>query len=75
MLCLFSVAMLIGIIVWNLWTFGTVIGGGTIGAPPPSAPAAFNLSSLNTIRTMFADRALEEMKYETGIYSVADPSQ
>ncbi|TSC64791.1 MAG: hypothetical protein G01um101491_175 [Parcubacteria group bacterium Gr01-1014_91] len=69
------VAVLICIIVWNLWTFGTVAGGGTIGAPPASTPSTFSLSSLKTIRTIFMDRASEEMKYEAGIYSFADPSQ
>ena len=70
-----SAIILIGIVVWNLWTFGTVAGGGTIGAQATSTPPSFSLSSLNAIRTIFAERAAEEMKYKTGTHSFADPSR
>lgn len=66
---------LAGIIVWNVWAFDTVAAGGTIGSPAPEAPAVLNNSSLDTIRTIFENRAAEEAKYRTGTYRYADPSQ
>lgn len=70
-----SAIALAGIVVWNVWAFDTVSGGGTIGAPVAKAPGAFNASSLEGIRAIFANRAEEEAKYVTGVYRYADPSQ
>jgi len=71
----FSAIALAGIMVWNVWAFDTVANGGVIGTVATSTPPVFNQSSLDTIHTIFADRAVEEAKYETGTYSFADPSQ
>lgn len=64
---------LVIIIVWNLWTFGT-IAGGVGGSQATSTPSAFGRSSLDTIQSVFANRAAEQDKYETGVYSFVDPS-
>ncbi|OGG92637.1 hypothetical protein A2609_02155 [Candidatus Kaiserbacteria bacterium RIFOXYD1_FULL_47_14] len=74
-LLVFSVIVLAGIIVWNVWAFDTVANGGVIGAAATSTTPIFDQSSLDTIHTIFANRAAEEAKYETGAYSFADPSQ
>jgi len=71
----FSVIVLAGIIVWNIWAFDTVAKGGVIGTTATSTPAVFSQSSLNTINAIFANRAAEKAKYETGTYRFADPSQ
>ncbi len=69
-----STIALAGIIVWNVWAFDTVAGGGTIGASVIQAPAAFSRTSLDAIHAIFVNRAAEEAKYETGVYSFTDPS-
>jgi len=74
MLTLAAIA-LIGIIVWNVWAFDTVASGGTIGVPPAATTVTFSPASLDAIRALFANRAAEEAKYETGAYKFADPSQ
>ena len=71
----FSVIVLAGIIVWNVWAFDTVAKGGVIGTTATSTPTVFSQSSLNTINTIFTNRATEKTKYETGTYRFADPSQ
>ena len=71
----FSAIALVSIIIWNVWAFDTVASGGVIGAVATSTPAAFNQASVDTIRTIFAKRAEEKLKYETGTYRFADPSQ
>jgi len=73
-LIFFSIAFL-GIVVWNVWAFDTVAGGGVIGTPAPSATATFDRTSLEAIRTIFESRADEEAKYVTGVYRYADPSR
>lgn len=70
-----SVVVLVGIIVWNAWAFDTIASGGTIGRVATTTPAVFSRSSLDTIHTIFANRAAEEAKYVTGVYRYADPSQ
>jgi hypothetical protein len=70
-----STIVLISIIVWNAWAFDTVAGGGFIGTSTAKAPEVFNQASLNTIRSIFEYRATEEARYESGVYSFADPSQ
>lgn len=70
-----SAIALVSIIVWNAWAFDTVSGGGAIGSAPTKAPEVFSPASLNTIRTVFENRAAEEAKYESGIHTFTDPSQ
>ncbi len=73
-LIIISAIALTGIIVWNIWVFGTVAQGGTVGAVATSSPPIFSHESLDAIDTIFANRATERMKYETGTYHFADPS-
>lgn len=72
---IFAAILLAGIVVWNAWAFDTIARGGVIGVSSAKAPAAVTSDSLNTIRTIFSNRAVEEAKYRTGVYSYADPSQ
>lgn len=72
-LSLSSVA-LVGIVVWSIWTFDMVTKGGVIGSSTTSSPPIFNESSLSVVQKVFADRAGEAEKYETGGYSYTDPS-
>ncbi len=67
--------VLAGVIVWNVWVFDTVARGGIIGSGESSPPPAFNSSFLETIHPIVEKRAAESLKYETGIYRYADPSQ
>ena len=70
-----STIMLACIVVWNAWAFGTVAQGGVIGSVATSSPPVFSGPVLDEIHTIFANRAAEEVKYETGTYRFADPSQ
>lgn len=70
-----SLITLAGIVVWNAWAFDTVANGGIIGTSATSTPALFNQDSLRTINAVFTGRAEEKVKYETGTYRFADPSQ
>ncbi|MFH1178399.1 MAG: hypothetical protein V1711_01600 [bacterium] len=70
-----SAITLASIIIWNVWAFQTVARGGVIGTTATSSPSVFNHSSLDTIEIIFANRAAEKAKYETGTYRFADPSQ
>lgn len=75
-LIILSTILLAGIIVWNVWAFDTVASGGSIGGDSSAGgSSAYDLSSLDSIRTLFEDRATEAAKYETGVYRYADPSQ
>lgn len=70
-----SSLVLIGIVAWSLWTFDTVTKGGIIGSSTTSSPPIFNNSSLSEAHKVFAGRADEAKKYETGEYKYIDPSQ
>jgi len=70
-----SAIVLAGIAVWNAWMFDTVASGGVIGAPATGTTSVFNQDSLRAIDDLFKGRAEEEVKYETGVYRFADPSQ
>lgn len=70
-----STIVLAGIVIWNVWAFDTIASGGVIGVPATSPSPVFGQASLDTIRDIFEDRAEEELKYETGTYRFADPSQ
>ncbi len=71
---IFSSFAFIGIIVWGIWTFDTVTKGGIIGSSTTSSPPIFNNSSLAEAHKVFAGRADEAKKYETGEYQYTDPS-
>lgn len=70
-----SAVILVGIVVWNAWVFDTVAKGGVIGTPVTKTPAVFDRSLLSEVRAIFETRAAEEVKYRTGAYQYADPSQ
>jgi len=74
-LVIFSAIAFAGIVVWHVWIFDTVANGGVIGSAATSTATLFSNSSLDAINTVFKNRAVEEEKYETGIYRFADPSQ
>ncbi len=74
-LLIFSAIVLIGVIVWNMWAFSTVARGGVIGSAPASSVPVFSTTSLDAVHAIFEKRAAEEIKYETGTYRYADPSQ
>lgn len=75
LLCTLSIIVLASIIVWNAWAFDTVANGGVIGSVATTSPSTFSRSSLDTIHTVFTNRAAEEAKYRTGVYHYTDPSQ
>ncbi len=71
----FSAIVLAGIIVWNVWAFDTVATGRIIGGQTTTLSPLFNQSSIDRIRTIFENRAEEELKYQTGVYRFGDPSR
>jgi len=73
-LIIISTIAFIIIVVWNAWAFDTVAGGGVIGSTAANTPPVFNQTSLDTIHTIFADRAAEEEKYVSDVYHYIDPS-
>lgn len=70
-----SLIILAGIVVWNIRVFDTVARGGVIGTPPAKSSSVFNRALLSDVRAIFEARASEELKYRTGTYQYADPSQ
>lgn len=70
-----SIFVFIGLVVWNVWAFDTVVRGGTIGTVATSTPATINQSSLHEVYTIFEKRAEEKARYVTGVYRYTDPSQ
>ena len=71
----FSAMALACIIIWNIQAFDTVASGGVIGAPLQKKDFVLKDPSIDTINAVFANRAVEEEKYENGTYHFADPSQ
>lgn len=65
----------IAVIVWHIWAFDIVAGGGTLGSGGQNAQVPFDSSSLSAIHSIFENRATEAAKYQTGVYRFADPSQ
>ncbi len=74
LITLFIIA-LAGVVVWDIWSFGVVTNGGTIGGTKTVSTQTLDQSSLNKINIIFSSRAAEENKYKTGVYRYADPSQ
>lgn len=72
-----SAIALAGIVVWNVWAFETVAGGGAIGTAPAKTALSIMLdrAALDAVRALFESRAAEQAKYSTGVYRYADPSQ
>lgn len=67
--------LFIGILGWNAWALATVMRGEALISNPRSAPTVLDRSALDTIRGVFEARTSEELKYRTGVYKFADPSQ
>lgn len=74
-LLIVAAMVLVSIVVWNVWAFDTVSRGGVIGTPATSTPPLFDRSSLDAVHAIFVNRAVEEEKYISGVYTFADPSQ
>lgn len=70
----FATVILAGVISYHLWLFDNVANGGVIGQARVQAPPVFSRSSLDAIQKIFSDRASEEAKYATGVYTFIDPS-
>ena len=70
-----AAVLFIGVVAWGIWAFDTVASGGTIGGVSEPAAPIFSQQSLDAIHAVFTDRAAENLKYETGAYRFADPSQ
>lgn len=69
-----GLAALVAIVGWHAWAFKTVVSGGTLGGPAPSA-APTSASALDTIGSVLAGRAAEDAAYTEGAYRFADPSR
>jgi len=70
-----SLAIFVGSIVWNVLAFNTLTNSIVANTPASGAASAFSDTSLETIRTVFTNRAAEQEKYVTGVYHYTDPSQ
>jgi hypothetical protein len=69
-----AIVAFIAITAWNVWAFDVVAGGGTVGTVTSTTTPIFSQSSLDVVRTTFANRAAEEAKYVSGVYKYTDPS-
>jgi hypothetical protein len=58
-------------VVWNLWMFGKVTAGETIGTGGVQQPP--NAAPVDEVGKLFEERALEEARYK-GEYHFVDPS-
>ena len=67
-------ALLIGVLLYNVWVFDRLASGNTLGTQIVTTPSIFSRSSLDAIQKVFSDRATEEVKYTTGVYHFTDPS-
>lgn len=74
MMLTFFFVLLAGLVIWNIWAFDTVAKGGTIGSKTPVTVPTISDTSLERIREVFQNRASEEAKYVTGVYTYVDPS-
>lgn len=72
---IFSTIVLVSIIMWHVWLFGTVASGGDINVSTPKVSPIFSRTSLDAIFKIFENRATEETKHMTGVYRYSDPSQ
>lgn len=66
---------LVFIVGWNVWAFQTVVQGGVLGSAATSSPPTISQGSIDTLRTLFAEREAEEANYASGAYRFTDPSQ
>lgn len=74
MLIMLGTTVLFGVIMWNVWAFNIVAEGGVIGKTTTSTAPTFNQASLDTLRSVFVNRAAEEGKYLNNGYTYVDPS-
>ncbi len=61
--------------VWNAWTFIRIANGDVLGGNPPPAAPVFDRTALESVQSLFIERANEEAKYLAGSYRFVDPSQ
>jgi hypothetical protein len=69
--------VLVGMVVWSVWTFQRVVDGEVIDARAvaPMTQDDRVPSLLDRVRALYELRAAEAQKYGTGVYPYADPSQ
>lgn len=63
------------VIVWNVWAFQTIVGGGVLGEAGVAAPPSFDQAAINALPSALQSRAAESAKYTDGRYRFADPSK
>jgi hypothetical protein len=67
-----ALLLLVTSVGWNMWLFSRAIEGEAIGETP--APTdTYDLSSLETVRSLFERRQAEEMRYRND-YRFIDPA-
>jgi len=71
----FSGVALASLLVYNMWLFETVAGGGVLSGEAVDLTPPVSPSAVTIVRTVFEQRASEEAKYVTGTYRLSDPSQ
>jgi hypothetical protein len=68
--------LLIAVTSWSLWVFQTIITGGTVGVTPSSSTKPEQrVNPVETVRSIYGARAVEESNYSTGAYHYTDPSE
>ena len=73
LLALTTIALIL-IVGWSVGAFQTVVNGGVLGGAVTSSPPVISQTSIDALRTLFSDRAVEEMNYASGAYRFTDPS-
>jgi len=66
-----SFVILLGSVVWNLWTFSQVTKGDAVGNE--TAPSGTDTSVIDSATRLFEERRTEEAKYKNE-YRFVDPS-
>jgi hypothetical protein len=61
--------------LWSFWLFERVVNGAVLGTGFVSTPSALSTASLEVIETVFAARAEEFQKFQSGRYTFVDPSR
>jgi len=69
------ILLFIASFAFNVWLFLRIASGASLGGTPPApASGAFNAVPLETVQTLFNDRAAEAKRYQ-GQYPFVDPSR
>ena len=76
MLLVVAFFLLMAVTSWSLWVFQTISTGGTVGvAPSFTAKPEQRSNPVDTVRTVYGERAAEAANYDAGVYRYTDPSQ